>query len=628
MAVFEFAIEGGEVIGIEAPTYAKAVAALDAATGVAQSSAPVTLEGLGKQGAAALGRGTAYAAGIPGTLRDLMQLGLQKSMSKGYELATGDVPDPETQAGGVGGFFERLSAGPSAEVRKQMSEVPLIGHDPNKPGPLSGQQLSGLLGELTGGFTERQPQNVPEEYVRTIGEFLPSAALFGGVNPLSLFAGGVGPALTSETAGQTARKFAPEGRPEWMPDWVPDAETVARIGGAFLSPLGIKGAQKVITPNVTSKTARTRAAKYFEKENIPYTAGQKTGAKTQQYRESETGGAAYADMIERQQLAFNRAALKRIGSKADEASADVMIEAHNRIGNMFNRLAQRNSIQPQNQLVRDLRATVRGYFDKVGKGSRAPIVEKTIKEITDAIANKGAISGQQYQSLITRLREAGDGANADLMLVTRSLRKNLDDAMERSIAQNNPGDLGAWKVARNNWRDLTAIEDTLATGAGGTEGMINPTKLHQVTTQQGGKRAAAQGGKTDLAELAAHGKTLMKSIAPDSGTASRLIRRMGGAAGAGGATGGAIGGLLGGPFGAAIGTAGGMAAGPIMSALKSGITMSKPMQKYLGNTILKKPAPSILGDKPAGGLLRILEQEQASERAGKRRHSSGGHNVD
>ena len=474
----------------------------------------------------------------------------------------------------------------------------------------------GLLGEMTGGFTERQPQNVPEEYVRTIGEFLPSAAMFGGVNPLSLFAGGVGPALTSETAGQAARKFAPEGRPEWMPDWVPDAETVARIGGAFLSPLGLKAGQKVITPYPTSKTARIRAAKYFEKENIPYTAGQKTGAKTQQYRESETGGAAYADFVERQQLAFNRAALKRIGSKADEASPDVMIEAHDRIGKMFTRLANRNSIQPQNQLNRDLRDTVRTYYDKVGKPNRAPIVEKTIMEITDAIA-KGRITGQQYQSLITRLREAGQGANADLSMVTRGLRKNLDDAMERSIAQNNPGDLGAWKVARSNWRDLNAIEDTIATGAGGTEGMINPTKLHQVTTGQGGKRAAAQGGKNDLAELAAHGKTLMKSIAPDSGTASRLVRRMGGAVTGGGATGGAIGGLLGGPIGAAIGTAGGMAAGPILSSLKSGVTMSKPMQKYLGNTLLKKPAPSILGDKPAGGLLRILEQEQASERAGE-----------
>ena len=179
-------------------------------------------------------------------------------------------------------------------------------------------------------------------------------------------------------------------------------------------------------------------------------------------------------------------------------------------------------------------------------------------------------------------------------------------------------------MARSNWRDLNTIEQTLATGAGGTEGMINPTKLHQVTTQKGGYRAAAQGGKYELAELAAQGKTLMKSIAPDSGTASRLIKRMGGAATGGAATGGAIGTLLGGPVGGAIGTGVGLFGGPALSAIKSGLTMSKPMQKYLGNTILKKPAPPLLGTgRPEGGLMRLLEQEQSAQRAKKRRRIFG-----
>ena len=625
MPVWEFEIEGGEVVGIEAPTYQQAVAALGPAVNTARSSAPVTAEGLSKQGVAALGRGTAYAAGLPGTLRDLMQMGLQKAMSKTYEGVTGDVPDPETQAGGVGGFFERLSAGPSAEVRKEMAAVPLIGRDPSGPGIGSGQELKGLLGELTGGFTDRPAQNVPEEYVRTIGEFLPSAALFGGINPASLLAGGVGPALTSESAGQLAREYAPA-RPEWMPDWVPSAETAARVGGAFLSPLSLKAGQKVITPFPTSKTARVRAAKYFEKRDIPYSAGQKTGSKSQQYRETETGGQAYADLVERQQLAFNREALKKIGVKADEATPEAMIEAHGRISNMFTRLAQRNDILPQNQLVRDLRTTVRAYHDKVGPTARSPIVENTIRDITSALT-KGRITGQQYQSMVTRLREAGENATGDLMNVTGKLRRNLDDAMERSIAQNNPTDLGAWRVARSNWRDLNNIEQTIATGAGGTESMINPVKLHQVITQKGGYRASAQGGKYDLAELAHHGKALMRQIAPDSGTASRLIKRMGGASGAGAATGGTIGGFVGGPVGAGIGAGVGALAGPALSAIKSGITMSTPMQKYLGNQLLK-PAPSILGNKPAGGLMRMFEQEQSSERAGKRRHTSGGRNVE
>ncbi|MET0718183.1 MAG: hypothetical protein ABWY34_07255, partial [Pseudoxanthomonas sp.] len=235
---------------------------------------------------------------------------------------------------------------------------------------------------------------------------------------------------------------------------------------------------------------------------------------------------------------------------------------------------------------------------------------------------------KQYQNYITRLREAGEGATGDLQITLGKIRNALDDAMERGIAKNNPRDIGAWRVARNNYRDLRAIEDTLATGAKGEEGLLNPTKLSQVTTQQVGKRAAVQ-GKSDLNELAKAGKLMLRDL-PQSGTVPRMMARLGSQtlnALGGGGVGGSIGGLLGGPIGAAIGGAVGAGTGPVLSSLARGVTWSKPIQKYLGNQLLKKQPP-LLSDKPAGGLLRVLEQEQAAERAAKSRRYSGGRHAD
>ena len=59
-------------------------------------------------------------------------------------------------------------------------------------------------------------------------------------------------------------------------------------------------------------------------------------------------------------------------------------------------------------------------------------------------------------------------------------------------------------------------------------------------------------------------------------------------------------------------------------AVPPGALMSKPLQTYLGNQLLKRPPP-LLGDKPMGGLMRLFEQEQAAQRAARQRCYAGGH---
>jgi uncharacterized protein (DUF697 family) len=602
---------GGKGITLEAPDAKQALDALNrlrAESGAIE--APVTAKGLGEQALASYPTGAAYALGLPATVGDYLGWLMRRGLQGAYKGITGDTPESAEAAAAAGheapGAYEQFLARPDAP-----------------PSPASGGELAKRLNELTGGATARQPQNVAEEYVRTQGEFQPTGLMLGGPMGLLLSAGA---GLTSETAGQLARNLLPEDMPEAMkpfvPDWIekrlPEAETAARVAGAVMDPrMLLQMARKGITPHPARSRARLDAAKRFEQEGIPFTAAQKTGSRALDYSETQLGGRKYAELLDDQKKAFTRAVLKRIGINADEASPDVFREAHRNVGNMYKRLTSQYSIpKGTNKLVADLDDAVSFYGGKVKTPNQAPFVKDIAKEIKQTL-KKGDITGSHYQSLISRLRRYGKGADADLSIYTRAVRDALDDAMEAQIARVNPNDLGSWNVARNQWRDLIAIEDAAVTGAGGMEGFLNPTKLHETTTRGVGKRAAAQ-QTNDLNSLAASGKVLMQKLTGDSGTATRLIKELA-PFGAGSMTGAAIGSAIPvvGPFmGAAAGAAG--TAG--MRALR----MSKIGQKYLGNQLLK-PSKGLTQKEKAANVLRMIEQGRSSSQS---RHRGGGRNAD
>jgi hypothetical protein len=621
MPVFDFNVNG-EIISIDAPT------AKEAADTLSKMKDPVTFGGLGKQALASLGTGTAYLAGLPGTMRDIGTGIEKKLLKKGYELATGKPPSATGE-----GRAERFFAEPGAETERTLGPMGasllrylVQGPVANMP---TAQETTKGLETLTGGFTAREPRNVPEEYVRTVSEFAPVAAATeiatGGLGLLPMMLDAVIPAGLSETAGQLARRYAPE-RPSWMPDWVPSAETIARLGGAVSGPAAVSVTRRVITPHPTNPV-RIKAAERLDKEGVEFTAGQKTGNNTMRYRESEVGGPAVQDMMDRQAEQFTGAALKRIGVTAKRATPEVMTEAYHRIGSMFDTLSAANRLVPDRQMVNELYAAARKYSGDVSKSNRAPVVQNTLRDII-ADMQTGTISGSRYANYITRLREAGMSGPGDKEIALRAFRKALDDAMERSIQKNNPTDLGKWRIARNNYRDLSAIEDVLTTGARHEENLITPTALDQATLRHAGKRAYVQ-GKYDLAELAKAGKLILKEL-PQSGTVPRAMARAGPQilnVLKGGGLMGAIGSILGGPTGAAIGTGIGAVGGPAVSSLYRRSLMSKPVQDYLKNQRLTQQPP-LLGEQPAGGLLRVLEQSESARRARDRPPYAGGRRAD
>lgn len=260
------------------------------------------------------------------------------------------------------------------------------------------------------------------------------------------------------------------------------------------------------------------------------TAGQATGNDALRYAESEIGGAAARDLVERQGEQFTRAALSRAGVNADRATPDIIDNAFTRIGDQFDSLAARNTLKPDRKLQNDLVDTWRNYMSVTPPNARVPIVADMMTDINDALKNGGSLDGKTYQSLRSRLDRVARGSrDPELANTLRDIRSALDDGMERSIAATNPKDLGGWRNARKEYRNMLVLEQA-ATGAGenAAAGLISPSALRNATVAKHGRRNYAR-GSGDFAELARAGEGVMKPM-PQSGTAPRTaIRNMGAA---------------------------------------------------------------------------------------------------
>lgn len=472
--------------------------------------------------------------------------------------------------------------------------------------------LSAPLHSVKNYFTGEGPTSIGENYDQALAlqrdkieatrEQRPGSALATEVGgalltakvPLGLAAkaqtltGAVGrSALAGAGMGGVAGFGAGEGGAE---NRLEEAKTGALVGGAVGGLAPVVGAllTKAVTPFKTSN-ARDVAAAILRREGVDVTAGQRTGSHALRYAESELGGQKAAEMLERQGEQFTSAALKKAGIKADRATPDVIDDAYNRIGREFDGLASRNMLEPDQRMLSDLKTVVDDYASLVPETYRAPVVKNVYDDILKTVGLNGpngtnAVQGSSYQALRSTLDRAARGTNdPQLAQALRGIKDVLDDTMERSIAKNNPGDAGAWREARRQYKNMLVIEKA-ATGAGenAAMGIISPSHLRNAAVGQS-RRGYAR-GKGDFAELARAGEAIMKPL-PNSGTPGRTAVRALGTSipallGAGG------GATVGGPIGAVAGSLAGAALPKVVGALM----MTKAGQAYLGNQVAASPA--------------------------------------
>lgn len=522
-----------------------------------------TLGDVAKSGAAGIARGAADLVGLPGTLSDLAKSGMDMALSKGYEAVTGEEPAP-------GSFFAGLAG--------------------QTPSQLSGSRARAGLSAVTGGASDYEPETTAGEYAGTVGEFLPGAAAFGGLSPSNLARFGVAPGLASEAAGQATEET--------------EYEPYARVAAALAAPVAVSAAQKLVTPfNVSPE--RAAAADVLRSEGVRPTAGQITGNRGLRYRESELGGSRAADMIETQGEQFTRAALKRAGIDAPRATPEVMRDGLKAIGDKFDDLAGKTTLQFDNTLQNDLLADVVSYQQSAT--AVAPVVENMANRVAEiASQNGGTIPGSAYKTLRSDIGKASARASdPSVKFALRDLQESLDDAVSRSM----PSDvLPAWQEARQQYRNFLTLESA-ATGAGedAALGLISPARLRQSTVSTQGRRNYVT-GQGDFDELARSGQALLTPL-PNSGTPARIdARTIGGFLGATGAgTGALAAGPVGGVVGALAGAAAPFAAGRAL--------MSRPVQAYLANQLL---SPTRLSDPRISSVVEaLIGQAAASQEKSK-----------
>ncbi len=375
------------------------------------------------------------------------------------------------------------------------------------------------------------------------------------------------------------------------------------------TPIVARGAgamgRKMFSPNRMS-TSRQGFVNTLEREGIETTAGQKTGSEALRYRESTIGGKKAANIMETQKEQFTAAALRRAGMDAQRATPEVIDEGFRRIGKQFDDLAERNTLRLDQPFIDDISDAVQNYRIMVPANARVPAVEKYATEILQS--SRTGLKGEAYQSARSRLDRAARSARKDpeLSEVFRDIRDAMDNAMERSIAANNPADSNAWSAVRRQYRNMLVVEKA-ATGAGenAAQGLISPSHLRNATVQQG-RRAYAR-GQGDFAELARAGEAIMKPL-PQSGTAPRLSAAMG--IGVPSSAGAAVGASLGGPVGAGVGAVAGMAT----PALTGKLMMSNAGQRYLTNQAVAKP----MSDSRRALLEAMIRNSSLSAAGGSR----------
>lgn len=562
MPIFEIEANG-KTFEVDAPDQGSALAALRMETPQQPAVGTATAIGRGAAQGLTLGgydelRGLSEAGGV----KPNEPMSLSSLLKGGYNLLTGS---------GNEGF----KAG-SERVRSELKAA-----EEQHPTATMGGEIGGALG----GALALSPLSIAGNAAR-VGAGL-RGAVAGSIIDGAVLGGAQG-ALSAEPG-----------------DRIQGLGMGLMTGGAVgaAAPLAISGvtsaARRAVSP-MTVSAERQAAANVLRNEGVDLSAGQVTGSKGLRYAEGEIGGRAADDLMDRQGEQFTSAALRRAGENAPRATPEVIDRAFNRIGQQFDGLAARNQIVPDQKLAADLQTVAAEYTSLVPESMRAPVVMTVANDIVDAI-RRGPIAGDAYQALRSRLERAARTSRADPQLsdALRGMRESLDDAMQRSIAQNNPRDLGGWQQARRQYRNMLVLEKA-ATGAGENAalGLISPSQLRNATVQQG-RRAFAR-GQGDFAELARAGEALMKPM-PQSGTAPRLRAQNLGAAllptiagaSAGGAYGAKEGGIGGAMAGALAGAALPRAAGALM--------MSPAGQRYLTNQLLAGPLSPEL--RAIGGLL-------------------------
>jgi hypothetical protein len=437
---------------------------------------------------------------------------------------------------------------------------------------------------------------------------------FGALKSFKTAAPTVSNMLTSQPVLQTASAVPAStaayyaGEAAGDSPYAPLAQIGAGMVGGMTPSAATAFGRKLASPLKISNPPETqRLIGVAEKEGISLTPGTKSGSRPLQVVESVLSTLPFSSGPQRQVYAktreqFNRAALKKAGIDAPDASPQVLATAFKNIGEEFDDLVNQT---PPLRVTPEFDAKIKTvFYDNIFKLSRrldantkgifAGYVEDFDNLFKQAKAGgSGVIDPQSYKDIATDLRA--------------TIRETRDPALKRSLGvmQNALDDLleqnsstklrDQWADTRNRYRNMLIVDTAVG---GGT----NATRVSGDIPFAGFKQAVDAAdqsgfarGRGEYNDLARVGDLLAEKI-PNSGTPERTFMQR----------------LVTDPVGALTGpaalTAAGLTATASVPAAAIGLATPYTLQKFINS-----PAGSkyILNQKYAGPNPAAYTKDQA-----------------
>lgn len=436
-------------------------------------------------------------------------------------------------------------------------------------------------------FSRHTPQNEAEQLTQTGSEFLPG--MLSGRGEMGLTRRAlthvIAPTVGTEVGGKIGKEMG--------------NETMGRLlGGSLLSAAPNAAMRGLSGPQLEPRRANLLHA--MGQEGIEVTGGQGTGRKWLQYLETGPYEGKSAAIAGDQQEQFNRAALRRAGIDAPDASPATIEAARNAMGLEYDNLVARNNGIPMDQqLQQELLDNTISYQRMRGNDAKA-IIEDKFNRIADAsLANGGVIPPDVYQSIRSDLsRDIGkltkSGTDPDTLQALRDFQDSLFDSIGRNGQQDVVND---YRDLNNRYRNLKTLEKTMiGAGEGTSLGDISPAKLRSTVERQ--DPSGWVSGHGDFNELARGGEVFLKPL-PNSGTAGRSLPFAGIAAGTYP--------LLQGDFK----TAGALAGAGFAPKVASSIVTAGPVRRAIVGNALNQPV--MFNPVVQSLLLRQQAQQEGNE---------------
>jgi hypothetical protein len=555
----------------------------------------------------------------------------------------GKTPEPETSvprmvglgAQGINDAIANTAGAPVDLVAAGLRQVgvpvdrPIGGSESLKSGidyvaTLPGRAVDAFSQRSLDPFTEDRtsrlkPENRAERIAGGTGEGI------GQVASVMFPAGRIAQALAPRTAARgVAETLAAMPKTQLTMGVAGGATTgatddpLAGLAAALAVPVGIGVIRRGVTPITQNLNANERGLiAAAGNEGIPLTAAQRTGSPTLRGLEetmSRIPGSAgtMRGTFDDQHAAFNRAVMERTGTAADNAGPDTLRRVSGDLGQTFDNLAARTTLNIDQQFADDIVRTATEYGRRLPTDV-APVFTSYMDDLQPIInmvarGMNPRVSGEVYQTvrsnLTTRIRNA---TNPDLKDALGGIVQALDDAVTRSAA-GNPTLAAEWNQVRGQYSAYKTVDRAMS---GGTQADRSAADIPYGAFSQAVKGADREGyarGRGQYGELAKLADYLAPRV-PNSGTPERLMWAnllTGGTLGGGALAGGASPEI-------AMATAAATAAAPNVAArlynsgrVQSYLSNQAMPQLPMGPVIASQAVRSGLDAIPGGGDSRAL----------------------